>query len=175
MKQSTVNINVSNEASIARGIAKIDKFIENLGKIDEVLKRLADIGLEVAESDFKFAEAFYDGDSTVDVQLVKIENGYQIQANGQAVCYLEFGAGVYYNGLGSYEGTIPEGIDRIGEHDTIGDTGVSMGARQAWGFRDTNGTVHLTHGNPSANAMYHAKVEMEKQAVEIFNEVFYND
>lgn len=175
MKPSTINIKLNDSASVSRGIDRLERFIEGLGRLDEAIKRLADIGFEVAKVDFQFAGAFYDGDPTVNVQLVKTKDGYQIQANGQAVCYLEFGAGVYYNGFGSYEGTIPDGIDRIGEHDTNGNTGVSMGARQAWGFRDTNGTVHITHGNPSANAMYHAKVAMEKQAEQIIKEVLFGD
>ena len=170
---STVDIILTDTSSIKKGCSEIDKFIENLGKLDEVCKRLAEIGLEVANNEFSMAASFSISDDPVDVQLVKIDNGYQIQANGNSVCYLEFGAGVYYNGMGSYpDGETPPGIDGIGEHDTINHSGVSKGIYRTWGFRTDSGQVVITHGNPSAQAMYQARIEMENQAKQIIKEVF---
>lgn len=172
MKPSTVNINVFSPRSIERGIEKIERFIEALEKWDELVERIAKIGFEVARSGFDFAVASSIDDDPVDVQLVKINDGFQIQANGRSVCYLEFGAGVYYNGMGSYPVPLPPGIDGIGEHDTIADSGVSKGIYQAWGYYNKSGELVITRGNPSAQAMYQAKVEMEKQAEQIIREVF---
>ena len=168
-----ININLMDTMSIDRGCSKIDAYIENLNKLDEVCKRLAEIGFEVAKNNFDMAASWSISDDPVDMQLVKIEDGYQIQANGQSVCYLEFGAGVYYNGMGSYpNGETPKGIDGIGEHDTINGSGVSQGINQTWGFKTDSGLVVTTHGNPSVQAMYQAKLEMAKQARQIFKEVF---
>ncbi|MBQ0097908.1 MAG: hypothetical protein KBS62_03105 [Oscillospiraceae bacterium] len=129
----------------------------------EIAKRLAELGREYAEQGF--GGALYDGDNDVKVHIEQTENGYKIVAKGQAVCFLEFGAGVYYNGTGRYEGIRPAGVVGIGEY------GQGKGKRNAWGFYDNGGLV-ITHGNPPYSVMYRTAQQLRKELPKIAKEVF---
>lgn len=166
-----MNVNLYDKADRKKAIAKIDALVANLKKLDEVTKRLAEIGFKVAQSEFLAATNL--DNAGVSVKLVKIPNGYQIQADGEAVCYLEFGAGVYYNGsFGNYGGERPAGIDGIGEHDTINDSGVSKGTQKTWAYYDNAGNLIKTHGTYAYQPMFHSLREMERQAEAVIKEVF---
>lgn len=87
----------------------------------------------------------------VDVVLDNRENVSVVIANGEDAVWVEFGAGVYYNGsLGS--SPHPSGTE-LGF--TIGGYGKGMGSRKTWGFyRD--GELQLTHGTPAVMPLYNA-------------------
>ncbi len=152
-------------SSIDNAIKQLEQYKNNIDrKLDELTNRLALIGAKVAQ--VRFTNAIYDGDNDVHVSVEKTDKGYKIVASGQAVAFIEFGAGVYHNGKEPYPNPRPEGIVGIGEY------GKGMGKRQAWGYRDDSGVLHITKGNPAAMPLWYASEEMRKVIEKIAREVF---
>lgn len=133
-------------------------------KLDELLRKLGEIG--VREASVRFTTAIYDGVNDSSVSLETISNGYAIVAEGRAVAFIEFGAGVYHNSGEPYPDPRPEGIVGIGEY------GKGHGKRQAWGFKDDSGELVITHGNPAAMPLWYASEEIRSNILKIAREVF---
>ena len=151
--------------SIGRGLKELKAYRDALEqKEKQLLEELANIG--VREASVRFTTAIYDGKNDSEVTLETIENGYQIVANGNAVAFIEFGAGVYHNPSEPYPNPRPDGIVGIGEY------GKGYGKRQAWGFRDDSGELVITHGNPAAMPMWYASEEMRNSILQIARRVF---
>ena len=151
-------------SGIREAITYLEAYSASLAeKRDELLRRLGEIG--VREASVRFTTAMYDGVNDVDVSLETAKDGYVIIARGQAVAFIEFGAGVYHNHGEPYPKPRPEGVVKIGEY------GKGYGKRQAWGFRN-GGELVITHGNPAAMPMWYASEEMRKNIVQIAREVF---
>lgn len=133
-------------------------------KANELAERLAIIGAR--EATVRFSGAYYDGDNDVEISVEPIANGYKIVASGSAVFFIEFGAGVYFNGEEPYPNPRPAGVVNIGEY------GEGKGKQDVWGYYDGAGDLILTHGNPAAMPMYHATRVMEEEIRQIAREVF---
>ena len=152
-------------ASIDNAIKELKAFRDSIDrKKDKLLEELANIG--VKEASVRFTTAMYDGMNDSSVTLETISNGYCIKAEGKAVAFIEFGAGVYHNPSEPYPNPRPSGIVGIGEY------GKGHGKRQAWGFRDESGELVVTHGNPAAMPMWYASEEMRNKIQKIAQEVF---
>ena len=157
-----MNLSVS---SIEDAIKQLTAYRNSLDtKKDMLLEKLANIG--VKEASVRFTTAMYDGVNDSSVSLETISDGYAIVAEGHAVAFIEFGAGVYHNPGEPYPNPRPEGIVGIGEY------GKGHGKRQAWGFKDDSGELVITHGNPAAMPMWYASEEMRNNILKIAREVF---
>ena len=151
--------------SIQEGIKELKAYRKSLDtKMDKLLEELAYIG--VKEASIRFTTAMYDGVNDSSVTLEPIKNGYCIKAEGRAVAFIEFGAGVYHNPGEPYPNPRPAGIVGIGEY------GKGYGKRQAWGFRNDDGELVITHGTPAAMPMWYASEEMRSAIKAKFLEVF---
>jgi hypothetical protein len=151
--------------SIRNAIRELKSYRDSIdAKMDKLLEELAYIG--VKEASVRFTTAIYDGVNDSSVTLEPIKDGYCIKAEGRAVAFIEFGAGVYHNPGEPYPNPRPTGIVGIGEY------GKGYGKRQAWGFRDESGELIITHGTPAAMPMWYASEEMRDSIKEIFVEVF---
>lgn len=152
-------------ASIAQAIKELKAYQKSLeAKTRQLLEKLGEIG--VKEASVRFTTAIYDGVNDSSVTLKPIDGGYCIVAEGNAVAFIEFGAGVYHNPGEPYPNPRPDGIVGIGEY------GKGYGKRQAWGFRDEDGELVITHGTPAAMPMWYASEEMRKAIKQKFVEVF---
>ena len=152
-------------SSIDNAIKELRAFQRSLDeKKDKLLEELANIG--VKEASVRFTTAMYDGVNDSSVTLDPITDGYCIKAEGKAVAFIEFGAGVYHNPGEPYPNPRPSGIVGIGEY------GKGHGKRQAWGFKDESGELVITHGNPAAMPMWYASEEMRSKILKIAREVF---
>ena len=161
-KVITMDLSVS---SIENAIKELKAFRDSIEiKKRSLLKGLGEIGIR--EASVRFTTAIYDGVNDSDVTLEPISDGYCIKAEGKAVAFIEFGAGVYHNPSEPYPNPRPSGIVGIGEY------GKGHGKRQAWGFRDDSGELVITHGNPAAMPMWYASEEMRKSIVKLFKEEF---
>lgn len=153
------------------GGSSIDKAIKELKsyeawvkrKTAELTERLATLG--AMEATVRFSRAYYDGKKDVSVSVEPIPNGWKIVASGQDVCFIEFGAGVYFNGSEPYPDR-PKGIAGIGEF------GQGKGKQNTWGYYSDSGDLVLTHGTPAAMPMLHASRVMEQEIRRIAREVF---
>ena len=153
------------ERDIDRAIRELTRYKQEfLKKEKRLLEGLAEIGIK--EASVRFTTAMYDGTNDVSVKLDTTDNGYAIVAEGRAVAFIEFGAGVYHNGSEPYPNPRPEGIVGIGEY------GQGKGKRKAWGYKNEDDEVVITHGNPAAMPMWYASEEIKNSVLKIAREVF---
>jgi hypothetical protein len=153
------------EKEIDRAIQELKRFKQEfLEREKRLIEGLAEIGIK--EASVRFTTAMYDGVNDVSVHLDKTNNGYVIVAEGKAVAFIEFGAGVYHNGSEPYPNPRPDGIVGIGEY------GEGHGKRKAWGYLDENGELVITRGNPAAMPMWYASEEIKNSVLKVVKEVF---
>ena len=151
--------------SIGKAIKALKSYRDSIEvKTNKLLEELAYIG--VKEASVRFTTAIYDGVNDSSVTLKPIEGGFCIVAEGRAVAFIEFGAGVYHNPGEPYPNPRPDGIVGIGEY------GKGLGKRQAWGFRNEDGELVITRGTPAAMPMWYASEEMRNAIKSKFLEVF---
>lgn len=131
-------------------------------KEKELRSRLAMRGATVAS--IQFARAIYTGSNDITVRVDDTGSVAVIYAEGEAVAFIEFGAGVTYGyghpkagELGVGPGTYPDGK---GHWDNP----------KGWWF----GSSQHTYGNPPAAAMYSAVQEIAENVTEVAREVFRN-
>ena len=152
-----------NSRSIDRAVKELETYKTWVDKKSaELAYRLALIGAR--EASVRFTTAIYDGINDVSVSLEPTDKGYKILAEGEAVCFIEFGAGVHHNGKEPYPNR-PKEVAKIGEY------GKGRGKRDTWVYIDEDGK-HFTHGNPAAMPMWFATKEMEMSIDRIVREVF---
>ena len=164
MAKQVITMSLST-SSIDNAIKELKAFRDSIDrKKDKLLEKLAYIG--VKEASVRFTTAIYDGVNDSSVALETIAGGYCIKAEGKAVAFIEFGAGVYHNSGEPYPKPRPDEIVGIGQY------GKGLGKRQAWGFKDDSGELVITHGNPAAMPMWYASEEMRKNILKIAKEVF---
>ena len=164
MKETVITCTLDTK-DINRAIRELKAYKQEfLDREQKLLKGLAEIGLK--EASVRFTTAMYDGVNDVSVRLDKDNNGYVIVADGSAVAFIEFGAGVYHNTSEPYPNPRPNGIVGIGEY------GKGYGKRKAWGYRDENGEVVITRGNPAAMPMWYASEEIKSSILKVVREVF---
>lgn len=166
----TIEIDPFKQSDINKAIKKLKEYsVWVQQKSEELIDRLADIGVEVASITFdNNFEPYVSNNIQHDVHVYKLRdgNGYAISAQGKDVCFLEFGAGVYYNGSGMYPTQTPNEIVGIGEY------GHGWGKRRGWVFKDTNGNAVFTRGNPPAMAMWQSEQAMIDAVTSVAREVF---
>lgn len=155
-----IKIELTNK-SIGNAMKELRKYQKWVSKKEaELRSRLAMRGATVAS--IQFARAIYSGSNDVTVRVDNTGSVAVIYAEGEAVAFIEFGAGVTYGyghplagQLGVGPGTYPEGK---GHWDNP----------KGWWF----GSSQHTYGNPPAMAMYGAVKEITESVTEIAREVF---
>ena len=75
-------------------------------KTSELTERLASIG--AYEATVRFSRAQYDGEKQAEVSVEPIKNGWKIAASGGSLFFIEFGAGVFFNGPEPYPEPRPD-------------------------------------------------------------------
>lgn len=164
MKRTVIRCTLDSQ-DIERAIKELKQFKQEfLKKEKRLLEGLAEIGLK--EASVRFTTAMYDGTNDVSVKLDETNNGYVIVADGNAVAFIEFGAGVYHNTSEPYPNPRPQGIVGIGEY------GKGKGKQKAWGYKDENDELVITRGNPAAMPMWYASEEIKKSVTRVVKEVF---
>lgn len=132
-------------------------------KETELLSRLSFMG--ATRVSIRFSQAIYGDDKDVVVSTLVYDNQAVIQAKGEDVCFIEFGAGIRY-GYG-YEGEKPEGVVGIGEY------GKGKGKNpKGWWYTGKDGKSHHSYGNPPAMAFWKTKNELAEEINTIAREVF---
>ena len=164
MRKTSIKCTLDND-DIARAIKELKQYKKDFLKREkQLLEGLAQIGLK--EASVRFTTAMYDGTNDVSVKLDKANNGYVIVADGEAVAFIEFGAGVYHNTSEPYPNPRPDGIVGIGEY------GKGKGKQKAWGYKNENDEVVITRGNPAAMPMWYASEEIKNSVLKVVKEVF---
>lgn len=148
-------------------------------KLEEVVREVAKVGLEVAEREISKASFTYDekgiesGSDTEHNSQIKVTSlrGYahaDLIVEGRELLFIEFGAGVYYNGpVGSSPHPKGEEFGFL-----IGSYGKGHGAQKVWGYYNDSGDLVLTHGTRATMPMYNAFLKMYEEAPKIVKRVF---
>ena len=158
-------VNPLDPESVNNAIQMIEQYRKDfLVKEQEFVRRLAEIGVSVAQGGFSMAD--YDGVNDVSVRMEKTSNGYSVIASGRTVGFIEFGTGVRH----------PE-WDNTGMDYTPpkhGSYGKGQGKNQhGWWFKQNDGgrATH-TYGNMPAEAMLTARNQMIEKVIGIAREVW---
>lgn len=179
MAKKTLKADLS--VSSIRNLQKeLEKYRDSLTyKCELLVKRLAEAGIPVIDENMAKAAFTVDekgiqsGTDPQHYTYVKINTfGSYARADliveGKELLFIEFGAGVYYNGTA---GTSPH--PKGGEFGyTIGSYGNGHGKQKVWGYYAGSGELILTHGVEATMPMYKASFEIAQNVVKIAKEVF---
>jgi hypothetical protein len=171
----TITIDVFNPASIdaaVREIREYSKWVRR--KTDELRERIAYFIAKDASAVFNTAVAEDDMREGVITGSVEVsvesqgDNTTVIIASGKDAVFMEFGAGVYYNGaVGSSPNPLGTALGF-----TIGSYGKGNGRKEVWAYDGGDGQIHLTHGTPASMPLYRAVQSVSRDIVRIAREVF---
>ena len=154
-----------NLGSIRDAVAELKAQKEEIErKTDEVLNRLAELGKSVAEA--HYASGILDDNDSVRVYVEPSALGYSIIAEGEDVCFLEFGTGVAAgNGYDTSVIEPPVSIEPASWSSTKG-----TGEFAKYGSWHHDGRKYIM--TVPRMGMYHAVKEIQRQYKEIAKEVF---
>ena len=173
----TIRLDVFDTGSIERAIRELNDYSTFVqAKTLELQERVATMLADYARTTFNSSmreDLIGESLMLADVSVF-VENNDEytlVIASGEDAVFMEFGAGVFYNGsVGSSPHPLGAGLGY-----TIGSYGKGNGAKQVWGFTDANGEFHLTHGTPASMPMYKAMMTVKDQLANIAWEVFNRD
>lgn len=162
------------ESGIDKAIKELEEYKKDIKRKtallqDRVAKRIEE------EADKGFASAVVDDLVKGGYQKPDVTVNYTTQgdisvivAQGEDAVWVEFGAGVYHNGnLGS--SPHPRGSE-LGM--TIGGYGQGKGKQKSWGFKDADGTLHVTRGTPAQMPLEKAVLSVLDELPQMAKEVF---
>ena len=178
MARKTITIRLT-EDSIDSAIRQLESFQKSIEeKTDLFRQRLAEEISEKADAGYMsvyqkgvFLKSKVGLLEQTDVTVSVKEDGANttiVVAQGEDVCFVEFGTGVFHNGAAG-SSPHPKGAE-LGM--TIGSYGHGLGKRKAWGYRGENGSIIVTHGIPASKALYNATLDVAMKADKIAREVF---
>lgn len=156
-----VRLNADSIDSAIKQAEQYKKDVER--KCSELCERLASMG--ATEISLSYSRAAYDGPKEIDIVVEQTGNArYAIKASGEAVLFVEFGAGITYgdghplNGkLGMGPGTYPG----KGHWDDP----------RGWWIPKDRGGGH-TYGNPPSMGMYNTAQDLRREVARVAMEVF---
>lgn len=155
-----ITIDPFDKKSIDAAIQKVRQYEQDLArKEEEFVRRLGEIGVQVAQAGYTTAD--YDGVKDVSVSLVKTGNGYEVVASGKTVGFIEFGTGIRY----------PEwnNSDMDYTPPKHGTYGKGRGANPKGWYFDRG---RHTYGNQPAEALRTARDVMVERVIQIAREVW---
>lgn len=169
----TISVSLSS-SSIGESIKAVQAYAAELERKEALfVKRLADVGLNVAK--MRFSSAAYAGTNDVQCRVEADGSKATIYADGSAVGFIEFGTGVSHPAYSANVEYKPPA------HGTYGQ---GKGKRKKWGYygdpgnagvvkTTTNGReIVITSGNDPAYAMAGAIQMMTEKVTTIAREVF---
>lgn len=160
MKTITLELSV---ASCNKALKELEKYQREIKpKLDEVCKRLAEIGAQEASIRAQFGRVYGNDDVTVSTE--KMENGYKVVMSGADIYFVEFGTG---DRAGEYAGDASNVSVGIMPGDWS-ETHAQQYSRFGYWFYDN---VRY-EGTPAEMPMYYAGKKMREEMPRIVREVF---
>lgn len=171
-------------ASIGKAIKELNDYTKDFEqKCKELRKRIAerikwsaqqgfstamvgDIFLQVSGKEKSPASPIMG--SSVQVNVKHEDNVSVVWTEGEDAVFIEYGAGVYHNGSPG-DSPHPWGLE---QGFVIGGYGKNHGTQNAWGYRDSDGNIYITHGTPAAMPIYRGAEEAIRAVGELIQEVF---
>ena len=162
-----ININLNKNGSLSDAIKQLKAYREDINnKLDELIRVLANDGVVVAKAWLGATQ----GDSSRAAVGLEIDSSGNIHTamislSGADALFIEFGAGIYYNGsdpphaaeFGYGVGTYP---------------GQTHAFDRGWWYTDESGHSNYSHGTEGTAPIYHAAENIRntaiKKAISIF-------
>lgn len=160
-------------SSIRNAIREIEEFKQEFNfKCSLFVQRLAEIGLETI-NEHKYGR----GDSDFNDMHTYVwleESGTKVKATlvlaGKDVAFIEFGAGISYNGEGGSPHPYGQSLGML-----IGSYGKGHGLEESWVYFDRDsGQYKTSYGTEAAMPMYYADQKIIKSFFSAAQEVFGN-
>lgn len=156
MRRKTFSLSSASIEELQDYLTAYGKDLENKARL--LAERLATIGATVAQMNFN--RAFYIGNNDVEVTVEETKDGFQINADGEAVCFIEFGTGV--------GATHPQGTE-------FGFVPGSWSKDHAQQFTKNGYWVYdgqKIYGTSPSSGMYLAAQDMRSKILAVAKEVF---
>ena len=167
-KKYIIQLNGNGIDAMIRGVGAYQKWL--IRKSNELARRLAEMG--VVNASIEFSRAFYVGNNDTQMHLERRGDGrYAVVAQGEAVLFIEFGAGLLAQQGGGHPE--PHGFG-AGTYPGKGHWDDPNGwylPKDKW---QADGTKH-SYGNVPAMAMYNTVKELERELDRVVREVFASD
>ena len=171
----TIHIDLLDPGSVQNAIRQLEDYKRWVqSKAEELRERIAYFIAKDASAVFNTAVAEDDMREGVITGSVEVsvdprgDNTTVIIASGKDAVFMEFGAGVYYNGaVGSSPNPLGTGLGF-----TIGSYGKGNGRKEVWAYDGGDGQIHLTHGTPASMPLYKAVQSVRQDLIRIAREVF---
>ena len=141
-------------------IKRLDDFKHELQDLSDPVRQLCEMGEKTADQILTNALSNFDGVRQGSVTSNVSGNSGEIVMDGPGVAFIEFGAGVYFNGSGNYPLPRPAGIVGIGQY------GQGQGMHDMWRYGGK-----WTHGTPASKPMYFAALRAEQNAPAVFRKM----
>ena len=174
----TITFDIFDPASIQRAAQEIreyskwvqDKTVELRKRIGERIRREAQHLFYNAVVDVNVDDDFGEEPDVYDVAVEDNGDITVIVAHGKDAIFIEFGAGVFFNGaVGSSPNPL---VGKNGLKYTIGSYGKGRGKQEKWAYKGKDGEVHWTYGTRATMPMYRSIVAVADDIVTIAKEVF---
>ena len=159
--------------SIERAVKELREYKEEIRqKALLIVGRLAEIGWETAinpgaqmgDSDFDSVSVMMDSSTNGSISRATVT------MQGKDVFFIEFGAGVHYNGG---VGSSMSGInDELHLGFTIGSYGQGFGENDWWLYKDENGVWQKSYGTQATAQMDKANKKIRENVINVVREVF---
>lgn len=141
--------------SVQQAIRELEAYKNSLNaKCAELVKRLADIGLDTVNSTMASIPSEITGAYNTEIVLNQKGDicGAAVSLSGNKILFVEFSAGVTY---GTQYYPLPSGAP-YGAGTYPSDKN-NWSNPYGWWYKDENGEVHHTYGNRAYMPMYHAE------------------
>lgn len=166
-----VKISLFDDKELSNAIKWVQNYQERLNnKCEMFVRRLAEIGIPIIDENINAAAGDSDKGHNTYIKINSFGSYSQAQlvVEGKDLLFIEFGAGVHYNGnLGG--SPHPKGKE-MGY--TIGSYGKGQGKNDFWFYYADSGEAVMSHGTKSTMPVYKAGIEIRRQVLKIAREVF---
>ena len=155
------------DKAIAEVIAYRDEFQRKVDRLRQLVAERIAWSASRGFSTALVSDVVFGTGNESDVEVTVEDNGdvTTVIADGNEALFIEFGAGVFNNGP---VGTSPHPWGTY----TIGSYGKGNGAKNAWGYRNADGTITVTRGTPAAMPMYRGMQDAINVFDSLVQEVF---
>ena len=167
-----ITIDALNPDSYKRAASRVRKLQQTYAnKNRQFVKELTAAGIKVI-----YMNLFGAGDSEIpEPNTPHVVMGHRegvmtatLRLSGEDVMFVEFGAGVHYNGPAG-SSPHPLGV-KLGY--TIGSYGHGQGAKEYWFYEDEDGTTQLSQGTEATMPLWKADQAIRQKFVKIAKSVF---
>lgn len=167
------------QKSVENAIKRVQQYqLRFQHKLRKFVKELANVGIAVVDTNMIEAQYTFDGkirsgsDTSHNAYVELNSNGSTAEAKlivqGKELLFIEFGAGVYYNGTAGAS-PHPKG-EEFGF--LIGSYGKGNGQKKVWGYYDENSQLVLTRGVKATMPVLKAEQKIIEDYKNVVKKVF---